>query len=58
MQSVADDAWIEWPSKAVHDAGMQASMEEMQATMNMTPESAPFDHKRMIFGGFQAIVDR
>jgi uncharacterized protein YbaA (DUF1428 family) len=46
-------SWVMWPSKAVRDAGMKAFMDEMQPT----PESMPFDGKRMIFGGFQAIVE-
>ncbi|MEK7265486.1 MAG: DUF1428 domain-containing protein [Pseudomonadota bacterium] len=51
-------AWIEWPSKAVRDVGMQKAMDEMMANTKMTPETMPFDGKRMIFGGFQSIVER
>ena len=51
-------SWIEWPSRAVRDAGMKASMDEMHDVTNMKPEDSPFDGKRMIFGGFQSIVDR
>jgi uncharacterized protein YbaA (DUF1428 family) len=51
-------SWIEWPSRAVRDSGMKAAMEEMHSVMSMKPEDAPFDGKRMIFGGFEAIVDR
>ena len=47
-------SWITWPSRAVRDAGMAAVMKD--------PRSAalgemPFDGKRMIFGGFQMVVD-
>jgi len=48
-------SWIEWPDKATRDAGMKKVMDDprMQpGTMNM-----PFDSKRMIFGGFQIVVD-
>lgn len=45
-------SWIEWPSKEVRDAGMAKVM----ADSRMTPEM-PFDGKRMIFGGFQTVVD-
>ena len=49
---------IEWPSKAVRDTGMKKAMDEMMANSSMTPETMPFDGKRMIFGGFQSIVER
>lgn len=47
-------SWIEWPDKATREAGMKKVMEDprMQPGMEM-----PFDGKRMIFGGFQAVVD-
>lgn len=51
-------SWIEWPSKAVRDAGMKKAMDELMANTKMTPDETPFDGKRMIFGGFQSIVER
>lgn len=51
-------SWIEWPSKAVRDNGMQKAMDELMANTKMTPDEVPFDPKRMIFGGFQSIVER
>ena len=47
-------SWITWPSRGARDAGMKKVM----ADPRMQPGSAPmpFDGKRMIFGGFQAIV--
>jgi uncharacterized protein YbaA (DUF1428 family) len=46
-------SWVTWPSKAVRDAGMKKTMEDPRlASMDM-----PFDGKRMIYGGFQVIVD-
>jgi uncharacterized protein YbaA (DUF1428 family) len=46
-------SWVEWPSKVIRDAGMKALMEdERMKTIDM-----PFDGQRMIFGGFQSVVD-
>ncbi|MEC5324287.1 DUF1428 domain-containing protein [Aurantimonas sp. A3-2-R12] len=46
-------SWIVWPSKAVRDAGMQKVMEDPR----MQAGTMPFDGKRMIFGGFEVIVE-
>jgi uncharacterized protein YbaA (DUF1428 family) len=48
-------SWIVWPSKAVRDEGMKKFM----ADPRMQPETnpMPFDGKRIIFGGFEVIVD-
>nr|WP_243848448.1 DUF1428 domain-containing protein [Sphingomonas insulae] len=43
-------SWIEWPSKAVRDAGMAKVMAD--ARMQMPPDAMPFDGKRMVYGGF------
>lgn len=48
-------AWITWPDKATRDAGQAAVMADPR--MNMDHASMPFDTKRMIFGGFEAIVE-
>lgn len=48
-------AWITWPSREVRDAGMKQSMEDPR--MDMDINEMPFDGKRMIFGGFDVIVD-
>lgn len=47
-------SWIEWPSKEARDAGMKKLMDDprMKDMMDM-----PFDGKRMIYGGFQPILD-
>jgi uncharacterized protein YbaA (DUF1428 family) len=45
-------SWIEWPSKAARDTGMQKAMQDPR----MKGE-APFDGKRMIFGGFMPMLD-
>ena len=47
--------WILWPSKAVRDAGMKKMMEDPRMQPDNNP--MPFDGKRMIFGGFEIIVD-
>lgn len=47
-------SWIIWPSKAARDTGMKASMEDSR--MSFDENGMPFDGKRMIFGGFQIIV--
>lgn len=47
-------SWITWPSKAARDAGWEKAM----ADPRMAPAPDPsFDMKRMIFGGFDMVVD-
>ena len=48
-------SWIVWPSRQVRDVGMKKAMEDPR--MNMDPKTLPFDGQRMIFGGFQVIVE-
>ena len=48
-------SWIEWPDKATRDAGMQKVREDPR--MQPTGEEMPLDGKRMIFGGFQVVLD-
>ena len=48
-------SWIMWPSKKVRDAGMKKVMSDPDMQMEANP--MPFDGKRMIFGGFEIIVD-
>lgn len=45
-------SWIEWPSKAVRDAGWQKVMADPRMQREM-----PFDGKRLIHGGFAPILD-
>lgn len=49
-------AWIVWPSKAVRDAAMKKNMME-DPRMKAWENKIPFDGKRMIFGGFDVIVN-
>ncbi len=46
-------SWIVWPSKAVRDEGGKKRM----ADPRMKMDGAPFDGKRMIFGGFSVLLD-
>jgi uncharacterized protein YbaA (DUF1428 family) len=59
VQRQADEtvvfSWVVWPSKQVRDDGMKKVMEH--PSMQKGPSAMPFDGKRMIFGGFQVIVD-
>ena len=46
---------IIWPSKSVRDAGMAKAMKYMESSEEAS--KMPFDGKRMIFGGFEMIVE-
>ena len=46
-------SWIVWPSREVRDAGMAAVMSDPR----LQSIDMPFDGKRMIFGGFQMVID-
>ena len=57
---LADDeivvfSWIVYPSRAVRDAANKRMTEDPRAKAAM--EGMPIDGKRMIFGGFNAIVE-
>ena len=47
-------SWITWPSRAFRDEAWKTLM----ADPRMNAMNAPFDGKRMIYGGFVPIVDR
>lgn len=49
-------SWLTWPSKKVRDE----SMKKIMADPRMHPDNnpMPFDGKRMIFGGFDVVVDK
>ncbi|MCR6700557.1 MAG: DUF1428 domain-containing protein [Dokdonella sp.] len=62
VQATADEtvvfSWVEWPDRATRDAGMK----KMMADPRMDPANAgipalPFDGKRLIFGGFEPVVE-
>lgn len=44
--------WVEWPSKAIRDAGMRALRDDPR----MRDVPMPFDGARMIHGGFEAVM--
>lgn len=47
-------SWIVWPSKQVRDAGN----EKMKNDARMkTSNDMPFDGQRMIYGGFEVLLD-
>lgn len=46
-------SWIEWPSKEVRDKADKAMMEDPE----LKDMDMPFDGKRMIFGGFEVLLD-
>ena len=48
-------SFVEWPSKEVRDAGWKAVMEDER--MKPDKDNMPFDGQRMIYGGFQPILD-
>lgn len=48
-------SWVVWPSKQVRDDGMKQVM--AHPSMQSGSGTMPFDGQRMIFGGFQVIVD-
>lgn len=49
-------SWITWPNKAVRNEGMKKSMNDPR--MAETMGSKIFDGKRMIYGGFEMILER
>ena len=47
-------SWIVWPSKAARDEGMKKVMQDAR----LQPGSdMPFDGKRLIYGGFEILLD-
>ena len=48
-------SWVIWPSKAVRDAGWEKMMKDPSMQPGATP--MPFDGKRLIYGGFQVLLD-
>ncbi len=46
--------WQEWPDKAAHDAKIQGAMSDPRLR---EMGEMPFDGKRMIFAGFEVMLD-
>jgi uncharacterized protein YbaA (DUF1428 family) len=49
-------SWIEYKSRADRDAINDKVMKDPRLAEFMKPESMPFDGKRMIYGGFETMV--
>jgi len=48
-------SWITWPSRTVRDQAMPKVMADPRLQPSANP--MPFDGKRLIYGGFQTILD-
>jgi uncharacterized protein YbaA (DUF1428 family) len=48
-------SWITWPSRAVRDEGMRKVMADPRLEPDANP--MPFDGKRLIYGGFEMVLD-
>ena len=59
VQANADEtvvfSWVEWPDKATRDAGTKKMMDDPRMDPSANP--MPFDGMRMIFGGFETVVE-
>jgi len=50
-------SWIVYESRAKRDEVNEKVMKDPRITNYMDPKDMPFDGKRMIYGGFEMIVD-
>ncbi len=48
-------AWVTWPSKKARDDGMAKVMEDPRMSAERNP--MPFDARRLIYGGFEVILE-
>ncbi len=48
-------SWVIWPSREVRNEAMQKVMEDPRLKPDVNP--MPFDGKRLIYGGFETVVD-
>ena len=48
-------SWVIWPSREVRDQGMKKLMADPRMQPDKNP--MPFDGKRLIYGGFEIIVN-
>ena len=48
-------SWILWPSRNVRDEGMKKVMADARLQPDKNP--MPFDGKRLIYGGFEMLVE-
>jgi uncharacterized protein YbaA (DUF1428 family) len=50
-------AWIVFKSRAHRDRVNARVMKDPRLANMMDPKAMPFDHKRMVYGGFKILVD-
>jgi uncharacterized protein YbaA (DUF1428 family) len=50
-------SWIIYPSREARDATNEKVMKDPRMADMMKPENTPFDGKRLIYGGFDMVVD-
>jgi uncharacterized protein YbaA (DUF1428 family) len=50
-------SWIIYPSRETRDAINDKVMKDPRMAEFMKPENMPFDGKRMIYGGFDMMID-
>ena len=50
-------SWITYKSRAQRDSINEKVMKDPRLTEMMDPKSMPFDGKRMIFGGFETLLE-
>lgn len=48
-------SWIHWPSREARDQGMKKVMVDPRLQPDRNP--MPFDGKRLIYGGFEVLLD-
>ena len=48
-------SWVTWPSRQARDEGMKKVMADPRLKADVNP--MPFDGKRLIYGGFEVIVE-
>jgi uncharacterized protein YbaA (DUF1428 family) len=48
-------SWVTWPSRQSRDTGMKKVMSDPRVQPDVNP--MPFDGQRLIYGGFETIVD-
>lgn len=48
-------SWIVWPSKEARDKGMEMVFSDERMSEENNP--MPFDGKRLIYGGFQMVLE-
>ncbi len=48
-------SWVAWPDRATRNAGMKRVMADPRLHPDVNP--MPFDGRRMIFGGFEVLVE-